>query len=136
VNDYIKINVFKYAACPAGPNGLLKAVAISAGIQDAKPEPILKPNNYPYFVNEEIQHFVLWNETRLEVNASLAILEKHFPPNQNRIILFENPSKHRTIPGVWHCHCFVRTIDGISDEPYARWSPHMNDQGAVNWQLS
>lgn len=71
--------------------------------------PVLVPNEFPYWVADGIQHWVLWSAagplSAAEVRT--AITEQR-PAWAAEAFWFENPPAAKTIPGIWHVHVFLR----------------------------
>lgn len=72
--------------------------------------PVFVPNEFPYWVADGIQHWVLWSaagplsaeEIRVAVTAQRPVGVRH-------AYWFENPPAAKTIPGIWHVHVFLRS---------------------------
>ncbi|KAI9032179.1 hypothetical protein DFJ74DRAFT_653531 [Hyaloraphidium curvatum] len=128
VEDYIKIDVFGYAG---SMDDCGRFVALPPLPSAATAQPVLRRNNFPYFVPPEATHWVVWSTRHLQLAETLDILKHHFPPEGFELLLFENPSPRRTVPGVFHVHAISRERI-LDDNPYSQWSPNM---GKSEWAL-
>lgn len=132
VEDYIKVDVFGYQAA-LGPSN--RHVALPPLPDRGRPAPILRKNNFPYFIPDDAEHLLLWNTSKLSLDAIISYLSVALPKERYELLLFENSSARRTIPGVYHVHCFARkkTPDSTSGI-YARWSRSF-EAGGHAWNL-
>lgn len=79
----------------------------------------LQENEYPYDVDKNIKHLVLWSLEPIEAEADKAdkadksdevniILEKEIKGNKD-LCWFEQTLDKKSVKGVWHIHVFVES---------------------------
>ena len=65
-------------------------------------------NDFPYDLEKNIEHYVLWSRKRLENDSIEKILKQEFK-NLN-IVFFENPEYLKSIKDIFHIHIFVKLL--------------------------
>ena len=66
----------------------------------------LVPNTFPYNIEENISHLLLWSEEDLTDKKVNEILKNKL--NGNKYVYFRNPEHLRSIPSVFHIQVFVK----------------------------
>uniref|UniRef100_A0A0G4FA60 Uncharacterized protein n=1 Tax=Chromera velia CCMP2878 TaxID=1169474 RepID=A0A0G4FA60_9ALVE len=89
--------------------GLVVAVKSEKVLEEMKSKRVLRRNDFPYFFSEEIECFVLWTGEPIEEAEARSIAEASLDPRVYEFIIFENPVRLRSVPGVSHWHILVRT---------------------------
>jgi len=73
---------------------------------------ILIPNDFPYYVEENIVHYVLWKTkipiTEKEIHDARIILETNISINALEIIHWVNPPNLKSVPDIDHVHFLCR----------------------------
>lgn len=82
----------------------------------AKGPIVLRPNEYPYDVASNVDHYVLWfHPTKFDVVPSSSrvddILQGMYNTDLYNVTWFKNPREWQSVPGVPHVHVFVTGID-------------------------
>mmetsp|Transcript_48542 Transcript_48542/g.52430 ORF Transcript_48542/g.52430 Transcript_48542/m.52430 type:complete len:127 (+) Transcript_48542:225-605(+) len=97
-DDDDKIKTFKFRAHPPTDNSLSKIILI--------------PNDFPYYVEENIVHYVLWKAktpiTEQEINDARNILETNTSINAIEILHWVNPLNLKSVPEIDHVHFLCR----------------------------
>ena len=71
-------------------------------------DPVLVPNQFPYWVADGIQHWVLWSPRGpLSAAAVRAAITAQRPAGVRDVFWFENPPAAKTVPVIWHVHVFL-----------------------------
>lgn len=65
-------------------------------------------NEYPYALSSDVLHKVIWSADELTVDEYRPHLNKHFSDNDYDIVMYMNPPQLKSVPGVHHCHAFMR----------------------------
>ena len=68
----------------------------------------LKKNDFPYYLDEDIEHHLLWSLEEPSQQEVDEILEKHLTPEEFDKVWFENPPSLKTVPNAWHAHVFSK----------------------------
>lgn len=98
IEDIIKVK-YLGASFLINPYGLKYAIEIN------QPRYSLQPNKYPYDINKNIKHMVLWATVPLNFDEIESILIKEL--NQ-KFFWFEQNLINKSVKGIWHVHVFVR----------------------------
>ena len=71
--------------------------------------PILTPNQFPYWTETGIEHWVLWSPhgplSPAEIRDAITAQR---PSWVRRVFWFENLPAVKTVPGIWHVQVFLR----------------------------
>ena len=108
INDFIRIHYLKWDS--HFDQSIGKRIAIS-GLKSIK-EPLLTPNDFPYYLVENIQHWLIWSDPKpVNVEEMIEqILNKNFPLEKFERLSFVNPPRLRSVSDVFHAHIFTRKI--------------------------
>eukprot|EP01088_Endostelium_zonatum_P010379 TRINITY_DN23821_c0_g1_i1.p1 TRINITY_DN23821_c0_g1~~TRINITY_DN23821_c0_g1_i1.p1 ORF type:complete len:184 (+),score=16.33 TRINITY_DN23821_c0_g1_i1:167-718(+) len=68
----------------------------------------LKKNDFRYFLDEDIDHYLLWSLSSMPDQEVNNILAKHLDPLIYDTVWFENPPELKSIPNAWHAHVFSK----------------------------
>jgi len=68
---------------------------------------VLVPNDFPYFTSADVEHLVLWAPFELTGDFVTRFLDAHIPGDAE-VAFFVNPPANKTVPGIEHCHVFIR----------------------------
>lgn len=106
VRDMILINYLHYAPY-CGFDGKMRATlkCHRKNIQNAK-DINLVHNKYPYNVQDNVVHMVLWSNEDLDMNLVDKILKKCLPKNE--FVYFTNPPQLKSIQSVFHVQVFIK----------------------------
>ena len=106
INDYIRINYLKWNADRDPSTAKRLATPSSTAIR----EPLLTPNNFPYFLAQGIQHWLIWCDPEPKEPEKVIedIMNRDFPVPKFDRISFINPPRLRSISAVFHAHVFTR----------------------------
>lgn len=83
-------------------------------IKDKTKDLHLTPNDYPYDVENDVTHYIIWdlNSEPLDMQSQLdkyrIFAEANFNPDIYDIIVKINKLKYQSIPEIKHCHLFIR----------------------------
>ena len=94
-------------------NSLADNIMINV-INDKTKDLHLTPNNYPYDIEDDVTHYIIWdlNSEPLEMHSQLdryyKFAEDNFNPDIYDIIIKINKVKYQSIPEIKHCHLFIR----------------------------
>ena len=100
MKDMILINFLNYNSKLTDNNKLVSFKDI-----DSLRTNIIK-NNFPYHVEDNISHLVLWSREDLTDNQIKNILERKY--KNQEYIYFRNPAHIRSIPSVFHIQVFLK----------------------------
>lgn len=77
-------------------------------IKDKTKDLHLTLNDYPYDVEDDVTHYIIWdlNEGRLDRYKQFA--ETIFNPDIYDMIIRINKVQYQSIPEINHCHLFIR----------------------------
>ena len=108
INDFIRIHYLKWDADI--DKFSQKRIAIPS-LHSIK-EPLLTPNAFPYYLVNEIQHWLIWCDLKpKEPNKIIGqIINREFPREKFERLYFVNPPRLRSISDVFHVHVFTREI--------------------------
>jgi hypothetical protein len=98
VRDSILITEFKYKS-------FIKNKKYTA-IDDGKEKIVFTDNNFPYYVEDNIDHKLLWSTKELDDVQITKLLKKNF--KGVKYIYYRNPPSLRSVPSVFHIHIFVK----------------------------
>ena len=106
INDFIRIHYLKWNV--HFDQSIEKRIAIP-GIQSIK-EPILTPNDFPYYLVNNIQHWLIWCDPKPAEPETIIeqIQNKEFPSEEFDRLSFVNPPRLRSVSDVFHAHIFTR----------------------------
>ena len=65
-------------------------------------------NKFPYNLQPDITHFVLWNPDDSPLDHCRCYIHAQFSPNFFDVCLRQNMPHHRSIPDIPHYHVFIR----------------------------
>lgn len=65
-------------------------------------------NKFPYDLEDDVTHFILWNTKQRSKVDCLNYLKRYIDNNFWEICLRENKKEHRSVPDIMHYHVFVR----------------------------
>lgn len=78
-------------------------------LQDtSKPPVIILPNDFPYSVEEGIQHILLWSQIPLSRDYIEYILETNFGSQNYEWVYWVNPPEIQSVKKLPHVHVFMR----------------------------
>jgi hypothetical protein len=109
INDFIRIKYLKWNIDI--DKSTQKRIAIP-GLKSIK-EPLLTLNEFPYYLVNNIQHWLIWYDPKPNEYEKLIeqILNKNFPCEKFDRIYFVNPPRLRSVSDVFHAHVFTREIN-------------------------
>ena len=112
IYDHILCSKFKFDKVVDDVSGKWKAVKNRTGnSSEEKPMMVLLPNDFPYFIDFGIEHWVLWklqsNITQEDVDHSIEELEDKYGDVIDTI-WWENPPALKSLPDINHIHILVR----------------------------
>ena len=70
----------------------------------------LIPNDYPYDLSEDINHYVFWCKETYSLEDVLKIALLYFKKTSNEIIVFVNDITNKSVLDINHYHIFVKNI--------------------------
>ena len=117
VKDYIFHTKFGCRVSPAPSSGGRLEAESPLLPRYAHRFPALLPNDFPYFFDPEVSHWVLWDAGPLSHEAIDGHLQRHVPPlvrkdaavSTEDYVFWVNPEALKSIPEVWHAHVLIRT---------------------------
>ena len=65
-------------------------------------------NKFPYDLEDNVMHFLLWNTKKKSKDDCLNYLKKYIDHNFWEMCLRENKKENRSVPDIMHYHVFVR----------------------------
>ncbi|CAH6420488.1 Domain of unknown function (DUF3605)-containing protein [uncultured virus] len=68
---------------------------------------VIAYNRFPYYIEDNLKHMVLWATEALSEKEVEEILASHFGKDKGNRYWFEQPVEQKSIKGVWHVHIFV-----------------------------
>lgn len=105
LDDYIMRKVFQ-CGCFSENDGKIRAIP-------PPEEPVLMawtPNRFPYDLDTNIQHFLIWSNRALSKDEIISCIHKNVSDSfKTKVHWFENAVEFRTIPKINHVHVFVDT---------------------------
>jgi hypothetical protein len=104
VEDFIKIQYFKF---PYSQDSN-RYIALEKPA-DLKWNPTLRRNNFPYAIQPDVNHLILWSLADLTTEDIHDTLQQKLSLETWDFFWFENPGAKKTVPGVNHVHVFVRS---------------------------
>ncbi|OLY77685.1 hypothetical protein AYI68_g8281 [Smittium mucronatum] len=86
---------------------------ITDGVIDYKDQLYLKKNDFPYALEPNIDHLILWSVYKLDAGSVpppnvVHFIATHLGPSVEYLWLV-NPPHLQSVPGVYHGHLFVKT---------------------------
>lgn len=66
------------------------------------------PNDFPYYLDDNILHYLLWSNVSISGDEADAIITEKFPKAKFEYRKFCNPPALQSIPSVFHYHVFIR----------------------------
>jgi len=75
---------------------------------------IIKKNDFPYWLEPNIEHFVLWTSEEFTKEHAGKIIHEKFP--EYDVIYFTNSPDKKSVKGVSHYQIFVRPKNAIKYE--------------------
>jgi hypothetical protein len=108
INDFIRIHYLQWDI--HFDQSIQKRIAVR-GLQSIK-EPLLTPNDFPYYLVPNIQHWLIWCDPKPAKIEQIIeqILNKKFPCEKFDRLSFVNPPSLRSVSDVFHAHVFTREI--------------------------
>jgi len=115
--DYILVSKFNFSAIQVpekNDNDTSKTYKFRAHppTDNSSSKIILIPNDFPYYVEENIVHYVLWKAktpiTEQEINDARKILETNTGINAIEILHWVNPLNLKSVPEIDHVHFLCR----------------------------
>lgn len=100
--DMILINHLNFT--PVSTKNNMISVSI---IQEKKCDKLLCLNTFPYYVEKDISHKVLWSLEELNNDKIIKYLNKTLDKNIE-YVFFRNPPHLRSIPDIFHIHIFCK----------------------------
>jgi hypothetical protein len=112
VGDYVLHSKFGYPCQPqriiddvVGGNSTTKLVALLPDTIN-NDIAIWDKNDFPYALEDEIQHHLIWSHTPPPEEVILKLIEKHLPGQE--YCYFVNPPSLRSVANVYHVHILSR----------------------------
>ncbi|ORX48092.1 hypothetical protein BCR36DRAFT_584406, partial [Piromyces finnis] len=114
INDYIKIVVMGYSEIIDEKTGIRKAFEPKSDTKKLifESEDVyytIRRNDFPYWLEPNIGHFVLWTSEEFTREHAGKILHEKFP--ESDIIYFSNTPDKKSVKGVCHYQIFTRPKD-------------------------
>lgn len=108
INDFIRIKYLKWNSQIDSNIGKQIAVPAEQSIR----QPLLTPNDYPYYLVKNIQHWLIWCDPKPNEPEKMIerIVEKEFPRDTFDRLYFVNPPRLRSVSDVFHAHVFTREL--------------------------
>ena len=109
INDFIRINYLKWDVQFDSTIGKHIAVPSARTIN----EPLLTPNDFPYYLVENIRHWLIWCDPKPAEPEKMieTIVNKEFPRDRFDRLSFVNPPRLRSVSDVFHAHVFTKPIN-------------------------
>lgn len=104
IPDYINITVFNHAFKVADDG---RKIAVVCDKGPAEQQTRWRLNDFPYWFEEGIAHFLLWSVEPLSKQQVLTFAQKELP-NQE-LAVFVNPVQLQSVQAVWHAHVLARS---------------------------
>ena len=70
---------------------------------------LLMPNEFPYHLEENISHYLLWRVVPMTFEEVDNYIATNETLNKCDILWWVNPMWIKSVKGVWHCHILART---------------------------
>lgn len=115
INDYIKITVLGYTSVISKDGGLIMAGTLhrKSGKQVAdstgKYYCILRRNDFPYWLEQGVTHYLLWSLEEIPNDEAKRIIEEKFPSKKYDVLFFTNTPEKKSVKGVPHYQIFVKS---------------------------
>jgi hypothetical protein len=108
INDFIRINYLKWDVDFDKISQKRIAIPSLTSIN----QPLLTPNDFPYYLVDGIQHWLIWCDPKPKESEEIIekTINKEFPSNKFERLSFVNPLRLRSVSGVFHAHVFTREI--------------------------
>jgi hypothetical protein len=115
INDFIKINVMGYSAI-VDEKGIKTADKPKSKTDNLNFESedvyyVIRRNDFPYWLEPNIEHFVLWTSEEFTREHAGKIVHEKFP--ESEVIYFSNTPDKKSVKGVCHYQIFVRPRTAI-----------------------
>jgi hypothetical protein len=109
INDYIRIHYLKWNV---DIDKSTKKRIASPSLNSIK-DPLLTPNDFPYYLVNGIQHWLIWCDPipKEPIKIIEQIINKEFPCKNFERLSFINPPRLRSVSDVFHAHVFTREIN-------------------------
>lgn len=109
INDFIRIRYLKWNVQFDSIIGKHIAVPADQSIR----EPLLTPNDFPYYLVENIRHWVIWCDPKPMESEKMIerIIDREFPREKFDRLYFVNPPRLRSVSDVFHAHVFTREMN-------------------------
>lgn len=105
-NQWMKDTLNQYGSIE---NYLLSTKLHFQPIEDkTKPPVIILPNDFPYSVEDGIQHILLWSQIPLARDYIENILETNFGSQDYEWVYWVNPPEIQSVRKLPHVHVFMR----------------------------
>jgi len=75
-------------------------------LDDDQSRLVLRLNDFPYHLEENIHHYVLWSKSTLSEKDIHDIVQSKLPNHE--YLYFINPPSKKTLPGIEHAHILAR----------------------------
>ena len=89
-------------------NNSLADNIITNVIKDKTKDLHLTLNDYPYDVEDDVTHYIIWDLKDGNLERYRTFAETNFNPDIYDIIVKINKLKYQSIPEIKHCHLFIR----------------------------
>lgn len=110
MNDYIYCTVFRYKCEKEKTKFRAIAETKFASLPEIKNQYIITENPFPYDLEKNIAHFVLWHNSYLSTTKVNKILKEHF--KSDKILWYR--SYRESVPEINHIHVFVQNTNSSS----------------------
>lgn len=106
INDFIRIHYLKWNNGVDETTRKRIAVPSASAIQ----EPLLTPNDFPYYLTRGIEHWLIWCDPIPKMPEQIIerIIRENFPYEKFNSLSFVNPPRLRSVSDVFHAHIFTR----------------------------
>ena len=99
---------------------------------------VLLPNEFPYFVGDSVEHWVLWKLydeiSQHDIDDAIRSLQKNTPdpvdetgPDMDDVLWWENPPHLKSLPQINHVHILVRLKKEVPLAPLGQGGRGGND---------
>lgn len=112
IDDYIYDTIFGYPTfINNGKISVMKDINVSE-------LPILRLNDYPYYFEENVCHYILWHTQEFSDSVIEKLLEEKLPYILNKpfvkknydYVYWVNPVNLKSVKNIWHAHVVIRFI--------------------------
>jgi len=136
INDFIKINVMGYSEIVDEKTGVKTADKPKFNREKLNFESedvyyVIRRNDFPYWLEPNIEHFVLWTSEEFTREHAGRILHEKFPDSD--LIYFTNTPDKKSVKGVCHYQIFLRPSNST---PITITGQNLNDLKNKNFKLN